>query len=388
MPKFTYIFLSFIIVLASCSQPHELSGPDERKMEEVKAVVELTKGYARGGEFDKAIVNTIDAINLLKAMERPDHKKLYLYYRNQATFANKLEMNKLAISFADSAMTYFQKIEGKAFPNMKREELSMKRFQVKYLRLGGEYKRSIDLAYELLGYADELPTLHQKVKNNLALAYVSLGDYVQAEAHYRDLLKLPDLDSLDRYFYHTGLAKIASQRGDGKSTLAQINQALLWLPEGEKDDQFKFYAFKDAGRFELLYGDTERATAYLEAALDLEVAIHTKPQYFELYRYLSTAYQVRGSREPARRADLNFEEAENSYQLLNQNVDAVFTHSWLESKRAEMLLGQQAQWLKTRNAVTIFWISVSLVLLLLTLRWMIRSRSRRLNSLLNSNTIQ
>ena len=150
------------------------------------------------------------------------------------------------------------------------------------------------------------------------------------------------------------------------------------------DQQYRFYAFKDAGRFELLYGDAHKAKRYLEAALKLDVSIDTKPEYFELYRYLSTVYQVSGNKEYARMADLSFEKAEKSYGLLTQNIDAVFTHSWMESKRAEMMMGKEAQWLKNKNAITLFWGVLVLAFVVLIIRWLIHSRSKRLESAIES----
>ena len=224
---------------------------------------------------------------------------------------------------------------------------------------------------------EDLNLIYPHLKNQLGLIHLELKNYDVAKDHFTDLQKISNLDSVDRSFYFSNLAKVYSKVGDNDQANININQAIAWMPPTAKNRLYRFRAYRDAGRYNLNDGNPEVALSYFDKAHQVYEDIELTPDLFDIYRLQSAAFFAVNEFDIAQQLETRYVDALSSWELKSRGVESVFAQSWLESKHAEFVSGQDAKRLRVLQVQSIFIYSVVLLLMVLLVSAIIRVVSKK-----------
>lgn len=285
--RLRYILLLFTTILVGCGEMREKTA-DQLAIEKANTIIDKSKKLYSQGRYQETILNTCEAINILRDTPNPPHRKLFFLHRNQANFAERIGRFEMAVAFADSALTDLENAKYTDFENYALEKFSMQKFKASYLRKNFQYQESIDLTIELLQQPN-FKEYHHQLKNNMALAFYELGDNTQAIYHFTDLIKNKTLDKIDHMFYLRNRAKTYQQSKNFQAAQTDFESALAIMPSESEFGIYRFQTEKLTGELYLEMGEFERADYHFTQAMGHHQSINNDPTLFNIYELRKTA---------------------------------------------------------------------------------------------------
>ncbi|GHE65068.1 tetratricopeptide repeat protein [Roseivirga thermotolerans] len=358
----TIVAISLLIL--SCSKTSEKDLAIDLR---VKEIVKVSARLDAAGKYDSALINTVDAIALLKTMDAPDNRRIYRYYRNQAKMAEMIKKPRLAVICADSALVYLNKTRKSEIDDWELEEFGLLKFKAMYLRLAGEYQKSTDITLELLKKAENEEKFAQyriQLVNQLGLAYYELGDQDKAQTYFLDLLKNPTIPNLDMAFYYKNLARSYARQGNEISARDMLNHAMATMPKDEKNAIYYFDLLNEATAMYVAWELPAEALRVANEALEHYQLIESSPQLYSLYRHKANAHFALGQLQAGNESNRIFDSLEQQHKFKSALVDEKFELSMLMAKTENYKLQKQmTSVVTTRN----FWFKWGLIAIVVVL---------------------